>query len=155
MPGAPNVAHVTGPIWGTTDGRRGPDRGGQPERTGGCDYRFDDMSEPPDALPTAEELRATGLWDPGAPGADGRGIVPLGAVTYGEVLVRGGDYSGPQVNLASRLAEVAVPGETLLSAEVIAAVGVDRPGAVVAPAGRRMLKGIVEPVTVWSLVPEA
>jgi class 3 adenylate cyclase len=49
------------------------------------------------------------------------------------------------VNLAARLAEVAVPHEMLVTREVAGAVdGVE-------PAGKRMLKGFDEPVELFAL----
>lgn len=69
-----------------------------------------------------------------------------GGIAYGEVLARGGDYYGPIVNLAARLAEAAVPHEMLVTESVAEVVdGLD-------PAGKRMLKGFDEPVTLFSLV---
>jgi adenylate cyclase len=73
---------------------------------------------------------------------------PRGGIAFGEVISRHGDYYGPVVNLASRLTDEAVPGEILVSDELAAAVpdlGAER-------AGRRMLKGFDEPVSVHSLV---
>ena len=45
-------------------------------------------------------------------------VVPRGGVAFGNVLVRGGDYYGPVVNLASRLVDEAVPEEVLATTEV-------------------------------------
>jgi class 3 adenylate cyclase len=39
------------------------------------------------------------------------GVTPRGAVAAGEVLIRHGDYYGPTVNLAARIAELAAPAE--------------------------------------------
>ncbi len=74
-------------------------------------------------------------------------LAPRGGLAYGEVLSRGGDFFGQTVNVASRLAEQAVPSEVLLNDAAAAAA--HRP---LEPAGRRMLKGFVEPVSVVSLV---
>ena len=68
-------------------------------------------------------------------------------MAYGEVLSRDGDYYGPLVNLASRIADLAVPNEILVTAELRDAVGGDRFSA----AGRRMLKGFDEPVELYAL----
>jgi len=70
-------------------------------------------------------------------------VTPRGGVAYGELLVRNGDYYGPVVNLASRVAQIAVPNEMLVTAEVAAAAG---ESLHFTPAGRRMLKGFDEPV---------
>lgn len=83
-------------------------------------------------------------------GKEGR-VTPRGGVAFGEVLTRGGDYYGPVVNLASRIAELAVPNEILVTDEVRA-----RSERALAPlhfdaAGRRMLKGFDEPVELFAL----
>lgn len=77
-------------------------------------------------------------------------VVPRGGVTYGEVLMRGGDYFGTTVNLASRLVDEAVPGEVLVDEAAAAAATT----CAFAPAGRRMVKGFAEPISVSSLVGE-
>ena len=41
------------------------------------------------------------------------GIQPRGGLAYGDVVARQGDYYGEVVNLASRLADLAIPGEVL------------------------------------------
>ena len=50
------------------------------------------------------------------------GIEPRGGVAFGEVITRHGDYYGTVVNLASRLAELAIPREVLVDGAT-AAVG--------------------------------
>jgi class 3 adenylate cyclase len=61
--------------------------------------------------------------------------------------MRSGEYYGPIVNLASRIADLAVPREILVSEEVAAGAG----GSMrFEPAGRRMLKGFDEPVTLYA-----
>ncbi|MFO7281607.1 MAG: adenylate/guanylate cyclase domain-containing protein [Thermoanaerobacterales bacterium] len=82
------------------------------------------------------------------------GTQPRGGLVFGEVLFRHGDYYGPVVNLASRLAATAIPGEVLVDAAVAEALADDEELAF-EPAGRRMLKGFDRPVTVWSLDPAA
>lgn len=95
------------------------------------------------------------------------GLEPRGGLAYGEMLFRGGDYYGPEVNLASRLVDTAVPGEVLVDRSVLEAVravdpDADSTGHFVGPVGcpsrldfepggRRVLKGFTEPVTVWTL----
>jgi class 3 adenylate cyclase len=79
-------------------------------------------------------------------GADAA-LRPRGGLAYGPVISRSGDYYGPIVNLAARLADAAVPGEVLATPEVAAAAALQQ----VEPAGRRLLKGFTEPVPVVSL----
>ncbi len=76
-------------------------------------------------------------------------VRPRGALAIGDLIVRGGDYYGPIVNLASRLAQLAVPAELLVTPAVAAEVRSS--GLRFAPAGRRMLKGIDEPVALLSV----
>jgi class 3 adenylate cyclase len=76
-------------------------------------------------------------------------VTPRGGLAEGELLDRGGDYYGPVVNLAARLAELAVPREVLVSQEIAAhATGA---GLRCEPAGRRLLRGFDAPVTVLSV----
>jgi class 3 adenylate cyclase len=76
-------------------------------------------------------------------------VTPRGALATGELVVRGGDYYGPVVNLAARVADLAVPNELLVTPEVAAwAAG---SGLRFEPAGRRMLKGFDEPVALLTV----
>ena len=76
------------------------------------------------------------------------GIEPRAGVAFGDVISRHGDYYGTVVNLASRLAELAVPGEVLVNP----AVAESAAGTMAfRPAGRRLLKGFDEPMEVFSL----
>jgi adenylate cyclase len=85
------------------------------------------------------------------------GLRPRGGLVHGEVLYRHGDYYGPVVNLAARLAGEAIPDEVLVDRSVVdavAAMGDTGDGApAFEPAGRRLLKGFDEPVPVWALLP--
>jgi class 3 adenylate cyclase len=74
-------------------------------------------------------------------------VTPRGGIAYGELLAHGGDYYGSVVNLASRVADIAVPWEIL----VTDAVSQRLRGFAVEPAGRRMLKGFDEPVALCSV----
>jgi adenylate cyclase len=77
-------------------------------------------------------------------------IQPRGGLAVGELSARAGDYFGPEVNAASRIAELAVPNEML----VTAAMRDDAesvPGLRFDPAGRRMLKGFDEPLELYAL----
>ncbi len=80
--------------------------------------------------------------------AFGDGIEPRGGVCFGDVIVRHGDYYGKVVNLASRLAELAIPGEVLVDAETSRSAG---ESVEVRSAGRRLLKGYDDPVEVYSV----
>lgn len=73
-------------------------------------------------------------------------LTPRGGMAYGPVLSRSGDYFGSTVNLAARLVDQAVPSEILVTANIAAAVDHRLEAA-----GRRMLKGFPDPVSVASL----
>jgi adenylate cyclase len=95
-------------------------------------------NDAPTVAAIAVELIATNEAEPA--------VAPRGGVSAGEVLFRLGDYYGSVVNLASRLTGEAVPGEILTDQPLE-----DSSDLVVQPAGRRILKGFDEPVTVWSV----
>jgi len=76
-------------------------------------------------------------------------VTPRGGLAMGDVLVRSGDYYGPVVNLASRLAELAVPHEILIDEALCAEVAGG--GFRFEPAGRRMLKGFDAPVRLFAV----
>jgi adenylate cyclase len=80
---------------------------------------------------------------------DREGIAPRGGVVFGEVISRHGDYYGPGVNLAARLADLAIPGEVLVDAATAATAR--SPSLHFEAAGRRLLKGFDQPVDVFSL----
>ena len=71
----------------------------------------------------------------------------------GDLLTREGDYYGVEVNLAARLADIAVPQEILVSTDTKRLAEKDDVDDVFAfePAGRRALKGFATPVEVFSL----
>lgn len=74
-------------------------------------------------------------------------VLPRGGLAYGDVLIQGGDYYGEVVNLASRLADTAVPMELLVTGALNdAATTYD-----FEPAGRRQLKGFADPIVVHSM----
>ncbi len=79
-----------------------------------------------------------------------QGIEPHGGLTLGDAVTRRGDYYGPAVNLAARLVNHAVTGEVLVNGELVDAIG-DSSEFTFEPAGRRMVRGFAEPVTVFSL----
>ena len=76
-------------------------------------------------------------------------IQPRGGLAFGEVVARQGDYYGEVVNLASRLTELAIPGEVLVDTRVRDTV--EEPTLVFEAAGRRQLKGFDDPVSVFAV----
>lgn len=75
-------------------------------------------------------------------------VTPRGGIAVGELLVRGGDYYGPIVNLAARVADLAVPAEMLVTQDVAAQGGA---GLRFEPAGKRMVKGLEAPVSLLTV----
>ena len=80
----------------------------------------------------------------------GSGVEPHGGLAIGPLLTRGGDFYGPIVNLASRVGDIAIPGEILVTEDVMLG-GAEDPDLSFEPAGRRMLKGFADPVPLWTL----
>lgn len=76
-------------------------------------------------------------------------VTPRAGLAQGELLDRGGDYYGPVVNLAARLAELAVPSEVLVSMDV--AGNLEGSGLHRESAGRRLLRGFDEPVALMTV----
>ncbi len=68
-------------------------------------------------------------------------------IAHGLVITLGGHVYGDTVNLASRLTDVAVPGEMLVN-EAVATADL---APTFEAAGRRQLKGFTDPVRLWSL----
>lgn len=68
-------------------------------------------------------------------------------IAAGPVIVRDGDVFGRTVNLASRIANLAGPGEVVVEEAVV--VALPRGTAEFEPIGRVELKGIAEPVALW------
>lgn len=80
-------------------------------------------------------------------------VTPRGGLATGELLIRGGDYYGPVVNLAARLSDVAVPSELLVTRELAAEAAMS--GLRFDPAGKRLLKGFDEPVSILAVERQA
>jgi adenylate cyclase len=78
-------------------------------------------------------------------------IAPRGGLVAGDVVARGGDYYGSVVNLASRIAELAVPHEILVTDEVRERAEKAAAPFRFDPAGRQMLKGFEEPVELYAV----
>jgi adenylate cyclase len=68
-------------------------------------------------------------------------------IAAGPVVVRDGDVFGRTVNLASRIADLAGPGELIVEEGVV--VALPRGTAAFEPIGRVELKGIADPVALW------
>lgn len=79
--------------------------------------------------------------------ASGWATSARGGIAHGPVLASGGDVYGEVVNLASRIADIAVSGELLVNESVVQSA----PELAFEPAGRRQLKGFAQPVRLWSL----
>jgi len=84
-------------------------------------------------------------------GAGESTVTPRGGLALGGLLSYGGDYYGPIVNLASRIADSAVPHEILVTPDVRDATAEASSAFRFDPAGRRMLKGFEDPVELFSL----
>jgi adenylate cyclase len=83
-------------------------------------------------------------------GAD-ESVTPRGGLAVGEILTRGGDYYGPVVNVASRIGELAVPNEILVTDEVRERTEKSAAPLAFDPAGRRLLKGFDDPLELFAL----
>jgi class 3 adenylate cyclase len=100
------------------------------------------VSPDPDAACRAANALVSGFE------SAGENILPRGGLAYGNVLLRGGDYFGSVVNLASRLVDEAVPRELLVTDELaLAATQCEFESA-----GRRMVKGFADPIPVSSFL---
>jgi adenylate cyclase len=78
-------------------------------------------------------------------------VTPRGGLAVGEILTRGGDYYGPVVNVASRIADLAVPNEILVTRELRERAEKNSAPVTFDPAGRRLLKGFDEPLELFAL----
>ncbi len=78
-------------------------------------------------------------------------VTPRGGLAVGEILTRGGDYYGPVVNVASRIADLAVPNEVLVTDELRERAEKNAAPLAFDPAGRRLLKGFDEPLELFAL----
>lgn len=73
-------------------------------------------------------------------------------MSAGHVIVRDVDYFGKTVNVAARLVDYARPGEVLATSELVEVLGGATEGVEFVEIGRITLKGIGEPVHVFSVV---
>lgn len=100
------------------------------------------FTQPADAVRFIVGLDANASREPNFPAL-------RAGIHAGPVLYRVGDYVGNTVNLASRIAALAQPHETLVT-EVVAEAAAQA-GVPIAPAGEHELAGIEGPVMVWRL----
>ncbi|MFI5046755.1 MAG: adenylate/guanylate cyclase domain-containing protein [Acidimicrobiia bacterium] len=81
-------------------------------------------------------------------------VLPLRiGIASGDVLLfEGDDFIGMSINLASRLCDVAGPGEILCTADVVTQMGSDFEAV---PLGARSIPGLVAPLDIWRIaIPE-
>jgi adenylate cyclase len=140
-----------------------------PEELGGVAGRLAAMAselvEPPVRLvktigdaamfvsPEPAPLVATALDLVRAADEEGVEFPPLrSGIASGFVLERGGDWYGHPVNLASRVTTLARPGSVLTTSDVRKAV--EDGDYRWSNAGRRKIKGVREPVSVWRVRPD-
>ena len=91
---------------------------------------------PPQASAAIASVRILGEC-----GRDGLPVARAG-LAAGPVLIRGGDYFGPVVNLASRLVDAASPGTVVVNETYRSLLEQQRPEVPLVPVGSRELKGI-------------
>lgn len=113
------------------------DQGGRLIKVIGDEAMFSTVNPEEACAITVGLLHTTSDW----------GVTARGGLAHGPVVASGGDVYGPIVNLASRITDIAVPGEVLVDAAVVQ----NTPQRRFEPAGRRLLKGFAEPVRLWSL----
>ena len=77
-------------------------------------------------------------------------VLPLriGIASGDVILFEGDDFIGMSINLASRLSDLAAPGEILCTADVVEQMG---DGFVAVPLGTRSIPGIVAPIEIWRI----
>jgi adenylate cyclase len=68
---------------------------------------------------------------------------------FGEAIVRGADFIGQTVNIASRVSDLAGPGELLVSEGVVAAVRDSLVSRSFEPVGPTQVKGVQAPVWLY------
>lgn len=81
---------------------------------------------------------------------DRQAVTPRGGVAIGELIARGGDYYGPVVDLSSRLADLAIPHEILVTDQIRADAGAAAAPPVFQAGGQRMIKGFDDPIAVFT-----
>ena len=69
----------------------------------------------------------------------------------GEVIERSGDFVGQTVNIAARVADLAGPGELLVTEQVVRSLGDDRYVGAFRPVGPTRVKGVAAPIWIHRL----
>lgn len=98
-----------------------------------------------DAVSSAEQILATVM----ARRSTGFPLAVRMGVHCGEVVERGDDFVGQTVNIAARIADLAGPGELLVSEQLVRAVGGD--AAAFRPIGPTRVKGVAAPIWLYRL----
>jgi class 3 adenylate cyclase len=97
---------------------------------------------------TVDAVTTVAIADDLVTAAESRDLNARAGVAAGAALALDGDYFGPVVNMAARLADLATAGDILASPEVADILGDRR---VSTPIGERTLRGFTHPVLVWRL----
>lgn len=71
---------------------------------------------------------------------------------HGEAIVRGADLVGQTVNIAARVADLAGPGELLVSSAVVSTMPADDTGLGLEPIGPTRVKGVTQPIWLHRVV---
>jgi class 3 adenylate cyclase len=99
---------------------------------------------------TTDAVSAVAVADDLVAVAQERGLQARAGVTVGTALALDGDYFGPVVNLAARLASVAEAGDILVSEAVVERLGDRREATAL---GSRPIRGFPQPVPIARLAP--
>jgi class 3 adenylate cyclase len=71
---------------------------------------------------------------------------------HGEAIVRGSDLVGQTVNIAARVADLAGPGELLVSSTVVSTMPAGETGLRLEPIGPTRVKGVTRPIWLHRVV---
>ena len=69
----------------------------------------------------------------------------------GDVIERSGDFVGQTVNIAARVADLAGPGELLVTEQVVRSLDADRFAGAFRPVGPTRVKGVAAPIWIHRL----
>lgn len=73
----------------------------------------------------------------------------------GDLIARGSDFIGQTVNVASRISDLAGPGELLVSEQVVGALGASAHVLRFSPVGPTRVKGVASPIWLHRFMPGA